>query len=491
MQNNRKVANQLAMMILVSFITQIFMLLKNSLLAANFGLGVELDAFNFTINISNFIYSFVGAGIATVLVPYLREKENKLAINTFISIVYLIAILLAVVMVNLRGPIVALLSGEADSVFFDMATRLLFFTIITGFLNSFVTLCSSILEFNGFFVRQKIMVLVNAILVVFFLLLGSSVTIYYFAGVTAFIAVLNVCVHIYFLRGTEFEYRLKLNVTNNTFRQMVRLMVPAVLSTGVYQLSVLVDTLIAARLPAGSISTLNYANAVVSMFNLLILANLTSYFYPRLVKKETLVESQKSLADYLLVINALLVLIVAMFFLVGKEGIVILYQRGSFTPEDTSLVFTCAIIYILSLPINGARDLLYKFFYIQKNTKSPFLNSILVSILNLIISVILSLFIGLYGVVLGTVISAYISLYAICKKFNHSFTVLFDMKSFINENLKIMSAMGLSLLLTFPIKSMLGFTNPFVVIILYGLLGTGIYIGVLFLTKSKLFKIEL
>lgn len=491
MQNNRKVANQLVMMILVSFITQIFMLLKNSLLAANFGLGVELDTFNFTTNISNFVYSFVGAGIATVLVPYLREKENKLAINIFISVIYLVAILLAILMVNLRGPIVALLSGETDSAFFDMATRLLFFTIVTGFLNSFVTLCSSILEFNGFFVRQKVMILINAILVVFFLLLGSTVTIYYFAGVTALVAALNAGVQIYFLRGTKFKYRLELNVTNRTFRQMVRLMVPTALSTGVYQLSVLVDTLIAARLPAGSISTLNYANAVVSMFNLLILANLTSYFYPRLVKKDTMVESQKSLADYILVINALLFLIVAMFFLVGKEGIVILYQRGSFTPEDTKFVFTSAVIYMLALPINGARDLLYKFFYIQKNTKSPFLNSILVSVLNFVISIILSFFMGLYGVVLGTVIPAYISLYAICKKFNHSFTVLFDFKSFANENLKIISAMGISLLLTFPIKNSLGFTNPFVVIILYGILGTGIYVGVLFFTKSKLFKIEL
>lgn len=491
MKNNQKVANQLIMMIMVTVVTQVFILLKNSLLAANFGVSVEIDAFNFTTNISNFVYSFIGAGISTVLMPYLKLKSNKRSIDIFITVIYSLAIVLAVVMILFRGPIIQLLSGESETRFFDIASNILFFTIITGFLNSFVTLCSSVLEFNGYFIRQKLTILVTAILMVLFLLLPTDMTIYYYAAVTSFIALFSAAVHIFFLKKTDFTYQVNFDVNDKMFQEMGTLMLPTVLSTGVYQLSVLVDSLIAARLPVGSISILNYANSVVSMFNMLILANLTSYFYPRLVKKDTVEESQKSLADYLLIINALLFLIVAVFLLIGKEGIGILYQRGNFTPEDTQIVYLSAIVYMLALPINGSRDLIYKYFYIQRNTKSPFLNSILVSFLNLVISIVLAQFIGLSGVVIGTVVASYISLYAISKKFKKAFDIHFDFPEFAKEISKIIGATIFTLVITMMIKSFLTFQNPFVIIILMGILATSFFVGTLWILKSKVFRIEL
>ena len=65
-------------------------------------------------------------------------------------------------------------------------------------------------------------------------------------------------------------------------------------------------------------------------------------------------------------------LIVVLFFISGKESIIILYQRGNFNSENTKIVYFCSLIYILSLPVNAIRDLMYKYFYINDDTYTIF-----------------------------------------------------------------------------------------------------------------------
>lgn len=491
LMNNRKAINQLSTMVLITILTQLFLLIKNSLVAANFGVSAELDAFNLTTNISNFIYSFIGAGISTILIPYLREKSNKKSINIFITVIYTIGFILLVLMLIYRKQIVILLSGIDDNEFLSVASNIFIFTLVTGFLNSFIGLVRGVLEYKEQFNRQKLTVLFTTILLVIMFWLGSTVSIYYYAAIVLITAILNVFIHLIFLKRSGFKYNLDYGINNNGFKEMMKLFLPVILSTGVYQLSLLIDTMIAARLDVGSISVLNYANAVVSMMNMLILGNLTSYFYPRLVKKDTEISRQKSLIEYILFINAILCLIVTLFFLVGEEGIRILYERGNFTSENTKLVFICAIIYAISLPTNGIRDLIYKYFYINKDTSSPFINSIFISFLNLSISLILSKFIGLYGVVLGTTIASYLSLLFITLKFKKKFPISFNKKNFRNENLKIVIVSLLTIFILRTIKYRFIIENIFVDILVYSLLALVFFVLLLFIFRSKVLRIKL
>lgn len=68
-------AKQLLLMMALTIATQVVMLLKVSTVASSFGTSIEMDAFNFANNIGNFIYSFIGAGVTTVLIPNLVNKE--------------------------------------------------------------------------------------------------------------------------------------------------------------------------------------------------------------------------------------------------------------------------------------------------------------------------------------------------------------------------------------------------------------------------------
>lgn len=481
---------QLNTMVLLTIIIQAFILVKSAIVASYFGVSAELDAFNLANRISTFIYSFIGAGISTVIIPYLRDKINKNGINIFISVIYSAGFLLLILMVIFGEELIIIAGGSNNNHFIELAANILIFTALTGFINSLIQLAKGVLEFNDKFNIQKLLVLITNIILVMMLLVGDN-NIYYYTIVGLFTAILNLVFHGFILKKTSFRYSINYDLGNQSFKEMMTLFFPTMLSTGVYQISLLIDTLIAARLPIGSISILNYANTVISMINLLLLGNITSFIYPKLVKKNNNQERQASLIDYILLVNVLMCLLILLFYSGGREGISILFERGEFTSENTTIIFIIALILTLSLPTNAIRDLLYRYFYMNKDTFTPFTNSIMISIINIVISVILSIYIGLHGVVIGTVLASYFSLFFICIRFKKKFQIYFNKRTFLVENGKIIVITGLSVIASMIFKNLTNIENTLTGLITDTVFSLIIFIVLLKLFKSKVFKIKL
>lgn len=477
-------------MVLLTILIQLFALIKNALVASYFGIGIELDAFNLSNRISTFIYSFIGAGISTVIIPYLRDKVNKKSIDIFISVIYTAGLVLLMLLIIFRKEIILLAGGSNNNYFLALASNILIFTALTGFINSLIQLAKGIIEFNDGFIKQKIIVLISNILLVLLLVVGDQ-NIYYYASIVLFTAIINLLFHSFLLRKTNFKFNINYDIKNQNFREMMILFFPTMLSTGVYQLSLLIDTLIAARLPEGSISTLSYANSVISMINILFLGNITSFVYPKLVKKNNNKERQNSLINYILLVHVLMSLLILLFYSSGREGISILFERGNFVSENTTIVFIIALILAHSLPTNAIRDLLYRYFYMNKDTFTPFTNSIVISLINIALSLILSIYFGLYGVVFGTVLASYFSLTFISIKFKKKFPIYFNIKSFFLENLKILIVTMLSVIAIIIFKNIISFDNIIMKLIVYTVFSLIIFFLLLKLLNSKVFKIKL
>lgn len=477
-------------MVLLTIITQVFILIKSAIVASYFGISAELDAFNLANRISTFIYSFIGAGISTVIIPYLRDRINTKSINIFISVVYTAGFLLLLLMVILRKEIIIVASGSNSNYFIILAANILIFTALTGFINALIQLAKGLLEFNDKFNIQKLIVLFSNIILVILLLIGNQ-NIYYYAFVVLLAAILNLAFHGLFLKKTNYKFSINYDLKDQGFKEMMVLFIPTMLSTGVYQISLLIDTLIAARLPIGSISILNYSNTIISMINLLLLGNITSFVYPKLVKKNNNRDRQSSLVNYILLVNVLMCLLILIFYSSGREGISLLFERGEFDSENTKIVYLIALILTISLPTNAIRDLLYRYFYMNKDTFTPFTNSIMISVLNIVFSLLLSMYIGLYGVVIGTVLSSLISLILISIRFKRKFPVYFNTKTIFIENGKIIIITLLSLIASMVFKHIFYVDNIILGLIIYSAFSLLIFVILLKILRSKIFKIEL
>ena len=229
----------------------------------------------------------------------------------------------------------------------------------------------------------------------------------------------------------------------------------------------------------------------MTLINTVILTNIMTYFYPKIAKSINEKNGQKKLFDLSILINAIMILMVVGFYTVGKDGIVILYQRGKFTPAITSVVYLCTLTYIISLPSNAFRDLIYRYFYAKGDTLTPFKNSLIISCLNIGISIILAKFIGILGVILGTVITSYMSLSMILIRFGKKFKFEYSKSILIKENLKFIAAGIVSILVVKCIQNALPDFNSIINLLIYGIITVAIYGGVIYLLKSKAFKVDL
>lgn len=85
-------------------------------------------------------------------------------------------------------------------------------------------------------------------------------------------------------KKTDFRHRRVLNLRDTNIRQMLILVGPVFISTGVNQLNSIVDRSMASGLVEGSVSALNYSSEVANMVTQVVILSLTTILYPKMTE---------------------------------------------------------------------------------------------------------------------------------------------------------------------------------------------------------------
>lgn len=487
---NKKQFLQLFIMIVLTILTQIITILKTSTVAGLFGATVEMDAFSFSNSIGTFIFSFIGAGITTVLIPNLVSDEKEKEVNIFISVLYTLAFFVLISVYLFRKVIVQGLSNGSDE-FVYIACNVMLITLITQYITSFLGATNAIFQCSGKFNFPKVINLIFTVILVLLIVFMPNLTIYKYAFYILITSIINVVIQIWLAIHDGYRFRYSLNIKNNEFKNMFKVFLPTVLSTGLYQFSLVTDTVISSNLGEGSVSILSYSNTLMTMVNTILLTNLMTYFYPKIARSINREDSQEKLFDLMILLNGIMCLVVVGFFVVGRDSIILLYERGKFTSTITNLVYIGTLIYMLGIPINTMRDLIYRYFYAKGDTLTPFKNSVIVSIANIVISIIMARCIGIYGIILGTVITSYISFGMILYRFNKKFGIQYSKKILVKENIKLIIDAVIVSFIVNAITNLLSNMNILVRIIILGIISIIIYAVILVIFKSKVLKVRL
>lgn len=398
----------LVIMIVISFVTQILSLLKSSVVAGIFGTSGAMDAYNLANNIATFVFGFVAAGISTVVIPEYANKHNEKAVDTFITVIYgLVAIVIAV-MIAFRIHLVGMFSNR-DEMFVNVAADILIILLLSQYLASIANITVAYFQCEGRYNLPKVISLVFQLVVIIALLLFKNIDIKQYAIIVAAGVVFNFLFDTVIALKTGWHYKPVL-LFDEEAKQLFKRFLPIVVSTGVYRLSLMIDTTISSFLDAGLLSVLSYATQISSMIDVVVVGNLTIYLYPKITKriKEFGYQSQFWMNSALF--HAITCLISAGFLTVGQDCVKLLFERGAFTADATRMVFLGAAIYVMGQQTGVIRDLIYRYFYACGDTKTPGTNSIIVSVLNITISLLLVKMIGFYGIIIGTVAASAISM---------------------------------------------------------------------------------
>ena len=195
-----------------------------------------------------------------------------------------------------------------------------------------------------------------------------------------------------YLRRYGFSWRLAFDYRHPALRWFLKLMGPAVLGAAVYQINVLMSTVLASTLEQGSVSYLYYADRLLQFpLGVFAVALGTAALpsFSSLAANNDLQSLRETLGHSLRMVNfvafpaslGLMVIAVPVFSL--------LFQRGAFDAHDVfasarALVFLSVGLWAISMS-----RVLVPLFYALKDTKTPVWTAFFTFLLNLVLSVVL------------------------------------------------------------------------------------------------------
>ena len=403
---------------------------RDMVLANYLGAGLVADAFFVAFKLPNLFRSLFAEGaFTTAFVPMLSQKlvsgDKKNALLFAARAISLLAFVLAlfVLVVELLMPwIVSVLApgfaGDAGKL--ELATELSRITFPFLLFISIVSFQSGILNsLNRFAAPAAAPVILNLMMIasVFVFIPFSPTAAHGIAfGVTTagFIEILWLT---FFLHRQRVYIKPQFNMPDIAkdpeIRTLFKRIAPGVLGAGVYQINMVVDTILVSLVGTGAISWLYYANRLQQLPLGVVGAAISVAVLPILSRhiKACQPEQARAVQTKAVEYGALLSIPAAVALIILAEPIInILFQHGKFGYTETTMTAKAVIAYAVGLPAYVLVKAMAPNFFARGDTKTPVKYSIVVLLTNLCFSVILMLPFGHVGIAASTTIAAFVSL---------------------------------------------------------------------------------
>ena len=389
-----------------TLLSRILGLVRDMVTAWFFGTGLAADAFFVAFRIPNLLRRLFAEGSLTVaFIPvfteYLYNRGREEAFSLARSAWWILAMILAAVTVlgvaiaPVIVKIIALGFSSPDK--FELTvllTRIMFPYI---FFIGLVALAMGILNALGHFAAPALApVLLNVGMIGCVFLLSP-----YLEKPSVGLAIgvivggaLQLALQIPFMIRKGFHLLVRSPLYHSALKRIALLMSPAVLGAAVYQISTLVDTLLASLLPEGSVSYLYYADRLVQFPLGVFAIALATAALPSLSKQAALgdTEGLRTSFSYALRLVFFITIPAMTGLIVLREPIVqLLFERGAFDPAATRMTAEALFYYAIGLCAFSGVRIVASTFYALQDTKTP----VRMAVISLVVKIVLSiLFMG-------------------------------------------------------------------------------------------------
>jgi putative peptidoglycan lipid II flippase len=423
---NERVAKAAGVVGAATFLSRIFGFIRDVVIAWFFGAGLSSDAFFVAFRIPNLLRRLFAEGsLSVAFIPVFTEtianQGKDDAFEMARSAVRLLSVLLVVVAVAgifLSPLIVRIIApGFADSPeklsITIFLTRIMFPYI---FFIGMVALSMGILNVLGHFAAPALApVFLNLSIIGSVFLLSSHMknpVISLAVGVVIG-GILQLALQIPFLIQKGFYFWQKAKLFHPGLKKIGLLMIPTIFGAAVYQINILVGTLLASLLPEGSVSYLYYADRLVQ-FPLGIFAIATATAVLPSISRQAAKKDFEAVRDtfsYAMKLVFFITIPAMVGLIVLREPIVaLLFKRGAFDEKSTHLTAYALLYYSMGLWAFSAVRIVVSTFYALQDTKTPVRIAVISVCANLIFGIVLMGPLGHGGLALATSLASILNL---------------------------------------------------------------------------------
>lgn len=398
--------NAAALLMATSFIGQLLGLLRTKLVNANFpATGPQsTDAYFAAFKIPDFFYFTLAAGaLGVAFMPFLADKlakgDKKSVWELSNSLLNLLAIIMAVVgliIIIFARPLIShMVAPDMTPDQLNNAVAIMRFIAFNPLLFMVSAIFVSVQQAMGrFFFYAVTPLLYNTSIIVSIFVFRDSLGIKGL-GIGALVGILlQVLFSLFGFVGMGYKYKFTINWRRSEFRQILRQLPPRSADQGIDSLNSIVETNFANRLGQGNLTFYENANILQTAPTLLIGTTISTAAFPRLNDRLAQGRSDLFRRDFLRILRVIIWIIlpvaVLAYFTRGYLARLI-FSRDA--PEIAAIFgfFAGAILF------RTIYTLVSRWFYAQKDTRTPLFVSIFAIGLNIFLAYTLSRP-GSYGV---------------------------------------------------------------------------------------------
>lgn len=371
----------------LTMLSRVLGFVRDTLIARIFGAGVASDAWVVAFKLPNLLRRIFAEGaFSQAFVPILAEyktQQGEEAARTFVAYVSgMLTLVLALVTLLgiLAAPWIVWISapGFADEVDrFGLTVDLLQVTFPYILLISLSSLAGAVLNtWNRFSVPAFVPTLLNVSMIVFMLFLAPyfDPPIMALAWAVLVGGLLQLLYQLPHLKKIGMLVLPRLSFRDTGVWRVLKQMGPAIFGVSVSQISLIINTIFASFLVAGSVSWMYYADRLMELPSGVLGVALGTILLPALSKTYASDnrEDYSRLLDWGLRLCCLLVLPCALALAVLAEPLTVsLFQYGKFTASDADMTQHALVAYSVGLLGIILVKILAPGFYAQQNIKTP------------------------------------------------------------------------------------------------------------------------
>jgi putative peptidoglycan lipid II flippase len=402
---NRQVGRAAGTVGFFTFLSRILGLIRDMVFAHYFGAQMAADAFFVAFRIPNLLRRLFAEGsLSIAFIPvfteYLHKKTREEAFELARVILTLLSVVLAAVTVIgiLAAPLLVHLQAwwwVDDTVKYELTVLLTRITFPYIFLISLVALFMGILNtMRHFAAPAAAPIFLNVGIIAALICLSPHFREPVIAPAIGVLigGILQVLLQLPWLIKNGVSLFPRWLPRHPAVKQIGTLMIPMLFATAVYQFNHFVGTLLATRLPEGSVSWLYYADRLVQFPLGVFAIAISTAALPSLSLQAAaaeLDEFKKTLGYAFRLVVFITLPSMAGLMVLGPVIIRVIFERGTFSANDTAMSYQALLFYCVGLlAFSGIRVMVSGFFAL-KDTKTPVRAAAVAAIANVTFSLLL------------------------------------------------------------------------------------------------------
>ncbi len=376
-----------ALIALTSFLSYALGLLRDRIIAINFGTSSETDIYNASFLIPDLLFNlFIAGALSAAFLPVFSEhleKDKKEAFklaNTMLSMatitISVLALIAYIFMPNIAAvsfpQIEASLQGDIVSM-----TRIMLLSAIAFAVSN--TVGNILMSYKHFFAYSLSPIFYNLGIIIGVTILQDSFGIHAAAYGVVLGALMHCGIRVIDSFFTDYRYKAQIELKHPGFKKILQLMLPKSISLIAWQVNLYIFAVVGIKMQEGGLASFHFARNIQSFAVSLFGISFATAIFPFLANSAQEEKKDKYTAHIQKTIQRMLFFTMPAalgLMTLSKPVVELILSGGIF--DQNSINTTAIILYFfaISIPFESLSHIFARAFYALKNTKTPMLINI-------------------------------------------------------------------------------------------------------------------